>query len=278
MSLFDDLDAETIHDNHVIDRRELSKFAFGWCGNKSLDLKFILPHLPYRKGWVDMFGGSGIVTAARAVSKFEVYNDNFSGVTDFFRCIREQQLYPKLVELLNTYLHSREEWYRCFSTWKDTQDVVERAAKWYYMNYYSHSAVGRTLGRQKNSRNTLSGTHLSKTMHFRTLHERFKGVFIENLDFRTMFKDYSHPETIIYCDPPYLETDKTNYFGSKFDEGDHKDLLACIFNSSSYVAVSGHPNKLYEKYPWTYRHEWKHFSVHTEDGQERTEVLWIKEN
>lgn len=277
MSLFDDLDAANVHENEI-DRRDISKMAFGWCGSKIADLEHILPRLPYRKGFVDMFGGSGVVTLGRAPSKFEVYNDNFSGVTDFFRCIREKELSVKLEELLQTYFHSREEWYRCHSTWKDTIDPVERAAKWYYMNSYSHSAVGRTLGRQKNTHNGLSGVHFTKTLHFRTLHERFKRVFIENLDFRTMFRDYSHPETVIYCDPPYLETDKTNYFGSKFDEGDHKDLLECIFKSNSFVALSGHPNKLYETYNWSARYEWKHFSVHTEDGQERTEVLWIKEN
>lgn len=260
-----------------IDRRAISKMAFSWCGSKSQDLEQILPRLPHDKGWGDVFGGSGIVTLARQKCEFEVYNDNFSGVTDFYRCIRDKVMSRQLEELLQMYLHSREEWYRCHATWKDTLDPVERAAKWYYMNSYSHSGVGRTFGRQRCIDNSLSGTHLRKTLHFQSLHERFKNVLIENMDFRTFFKDYGHKNTVLYCDPPYLETQKTTYFGARFTEQDHIDLLECIFKCDSFVALSGHPNDLYEQYEWDSVHTWKHFSCNTEDGMERTERLWIKE-
>lgn len=277
MGLFDDLDAASIGDDHVIDRRAITKYSIPWCGNKSMDAEYILPRLPYYKGWVDVFGGSGFMTLARAKSDFEVYNDSFSGVTDFYRCMRDPKLHDQVRDKLELYLHSREEWYRCYTTWENVEDIVERATMWYYMNYYSHSAVGRTYGRQKSVKNALSGTHLTKTLHFRTMHERMKNVHIENMDFRTVFKDYAHIETVFYLDPPYMNTDKTNYFKTPFSTGDHKDMLELIFSSPGFMAVSGHPNDLYETYPWSARHEWKHFSVHTEDGQERTEVLWIKE-
>lgn len=274
MSIFDDLDAETIHEDHEVYRRSITKYAFGWCGSKSQDLDHILPYLPYYNGWVDVFGGSGIVTLARAKSKFEVYNDSFSGVTDFYRCIRDKTLSKKLEDTLQLYLHSREEWYRCHETWKDTQDIIERAAKWYYMNFYSHSYVGRTFGRQteKQMRN-----HLTKLEGFPTIHERFKNVLIENMDFRTIFRDYAHHDTVMYCDPPYLDTDKTTYWGTWFTEADHKELLQLIFNCNSFVALSGHDNPLYNLYPWDNKISWKHFSIHTQNGQERTENLWIKE-
>ncbi len=278
MGLFDDLDAATIGDDHIIDRRAISKYSIPWCGNKSMDAEHILPEIPYLDGWGDVFGGSGYMTLARAKVAFEVYNDNFSGVTDFYRCMRDDVLHDKVRAKLELYLHSREEWYRCFTEWKNKDDIVERASMWYYMNFYSHSAVGRTFGRQRGDKNSLSGTHLSKTPHFRFMHERMRPVLIENMDFRTFIKDYCRKNMAMYLDPPYMNTDKTKYFHAEFTEGDHKDMLELVFNSPGFYAVSGHANELYEKYSWDRRKEWKHFSVHTEDGQERTEVLWIKDN
>ena len=161
------------------------------------------------------------------------------------------------------------------------------------MIIYSFAKRGDAFGRSVYTVNATSGLHFTKTLTFMTLHERLKNVMIENLDFRQVFKDYSHPDTVFYCDPPYLNTLRTNYFGNAFNRKDHEDLLECIFKSQSFVALSGHENDLYDAYPWDNKFTWEQYRsikcVDDSEGEEdadlknkrdvahKTEVLWIKE-
>ncbi len=270
------------------------KSVMAWAGSKYHSIPKIMPHLPYYDGWIDVFGGSGVVTLNRGKSALEVYNDINSGVCDFYKCLRDPELYVKLEDLLNLFVHSREEWVDCHNNWSKHQDPIVRAAMWYYNLIYSFGKRGDAFGRCVYNKNSSAGLHIRKTKEFGVVHRRFQGVTIENLDFRKVFKDYNHPENVFYADPPYMQTSHKAYFGEGFNDKDHKDLLECVFDSPSFVAVSGHDTKLYRQYPWTKVIEWEAYRSiarpdnldnedmdpelkNTRDVQYRTECLYIKE-
>ena len=114
-------------DDHEHKREEYIWAPFPYPGAKSRSLDHILPHLPYRNTYIEHFGGSGVVLLSRHESKLEVFNDRYSGVTQFYRTLRDPILEAKLLERVRLCLHSREEFMFCRDTWLACDDPIERS-------------------------------------------------------------------------------------------------------------------------------------------------------
>lgn len=288
----DDLLESFLEGNNFESAREtIMKPPFGWAGSKARSLEHLLPHLPYEKTFVDVFGGSGCVTLSRHPSKLDVYNDAYSGVTDFYRCIKSAELLPLLIDYLKHNIHGREMFQLSKNEWKNTVDPVERAAKWYYMVYMSFGCLGRNFARATKS--TISfGAKLQRNLElFWPIHERMKTVQVENLDFEQCMKDFDSHETVFYCDPPYMHSD-IGIYDEAWPLDKHKRLLSVIFNTHGFVALSGYDNELYNAMPWDNKITWQTritigSKAFTETNnligkenvmqKEATECLWIKE-
>lgn len=274
------IDLLDLYDDEVEDDYEIIKAPFGWAGGKTKSVKNIIEVLPYTETYVEPFGGSGAVLLARRPSTLEIFNDRYSGIVDFYRCL--QGNLDELVDRLELSTYSREEWLRAKGTWTQSSDPVERAALWYMMIDYSFGCLGRNFGRSKGTR--IAGRIQRKLKRFPQIHKRLQHVCLENCDWACMFRDYSYPEATIYCDPPYLGTDQQMYPGPNWTEDDQKRLLAAIFSHPGFVALSSYRNKLNDDMPWDEVHEWDAFvSVqgdHGKDDAKRTnakEILYIKE-
>jgi DNA adenine methylase len=286
MGLFDELDANTLEP-----RETIIKAPFSYPGSKSRSVKFILPHLPLRHTWVDVFGGSGVITINRPKSKLEVYNDRHSGVTDFYRCMRDRSLFDRLCAWLDLTLHSREEFLANRDTWENIQDPVERAGRWFSMVNYSFGSLGRNWGRSTGGTGGLSGKIRNGIRNLPEIHERFKCVQVENADWRRILKDYDSCETVFYMDPPYVDS-STGVYEYEMSDRDHREMLETVFTLKGFVAMSGYANPLYDKQPWDKRFSWdvrmtaKAMAFHTENNKEHQdesrgrveEKLWIKES
>ncbi len=224
--------------------------------------------------FVDVFGGSASVLIARKPHKLEVYNDRFTGLTDFYRCVRDHC--DELVARLNLIINSREEWEWCKAHWNEPDPYtaagrIERAARWYYCIQMSYGGIDRAWYRSLLLPNRYTHQYAKKLKLFPILHERFRGVQVENLDWFQCMIDYDSPGTVFYLDPPYLDQDNNHYKHVI----DHKSMLDSIFKMKGFVALSGYPTPLYEEHPWTARHEWQR--PNKLRGGLITEVLWIKE-
>lgn len=273
-------------------REEIVRAPFGYPGGKSSSLDKILPHLPYRNLYAEPFGGSGSVMWARNPSPLEIFNDRYSGVTSFYRCIRDKDKMHALIERIETTIHSREEFLWCRDTWKNCQDEVERAARWYYMLQTSFGAQGRNFGRSVRGKAQMGPKIRNNLMLFHPLHQRIKHVQFENLDWRQCIKDFDQEDMVWYLDPPYYEYAKGMY-EHEMQKEEHKELLERIFHLKGFVALSGYSNSLYDSYPWDNKYTWtinvnmlaiafteNNHLIGKEDSIKRgraQEVLWIKE-
>lgn len=279
--------------SHFEEKREtIIKPPFAWTGSKARSIDHIRPLLPYRDVWVDVFGGSGIVTFSRATSKLEVFNDAFSGITDFYRCLKDEAKCKAVVEWLELMPYSREMFTVCKEEWKNAGDIVERAAKWYYMLVCSFGTLGRNFGRATAPTVNLAKKYHNKFDLFWPVHHRLKTVQIENQDWEQLVKDYDGPQTVFYMDPPYIYSDPGIY-DQAWNLEKHKRLLQVIFELEGFVALSGYDNDLYNSMPWDSKYTWEtqitaSSKAHTETNnlagkegmlsKKATEVLWIKEH
>lgn len=265
---------------------------FGYPGGKSRSIANIMPLLPYRRIYVEPFGGSGAVILARRPSPVEVFNDRYAGVVAFYRVLRDHAKMRALCDRLQLTVHAREEWLYAKETWENCSDDVERAALWYYMTQYSFASIGRNFGRATTS-SSLAGKIQNKLPLFHAIHNRFKNIQVENQDWRHCIRDYDNEEAVFYLDPPYLAVHEGAYTHTMTHD-DHRELLATVFNMKSFVAMSGYSNPLYEEQSWDSRHEWESHVSLTPAGdikgnckehlaavtkrEKATEVLWIKES
>lgn len=255
---------------------------FGWPGGKQKCVEQIKKHLPYRNTYVEPFAGSAAVLLSRSKSRLEVLNDRYSGISCFYRCLRDKP--EELIDRLSMSINSKEEFYYCKQTWENCEDPVERAARWYYMLSYSFGSMGRHWLRNFNAH---AGKLLNRLPSFREIHERLKDVQIDNCDWYDCLIDYDSKDTVFYIDPPYLDT-PTGTYKHNMSKQDHVNLLNTIHGLDGFVAISGHGDPLYEQYEWDDRIEFvKQYSIGgmtDKDGYERDlnqrpkdkEVLWIK--
>lgn len=230
--------------------QEVLRAPFGYPGGKDKSIKYLLEFLPVRDKWIDCCGGSGIVTLARPKSKIlDVYNDRWSGVTTFFRCLRNKDKYEQLRDSINLSMHSREEFVYAKANWENSSlDDVERATLFFMMMSHSFGKLGRNWARSLNSKVIFKRTF--EIEYWRELHTRFSQCQVENLTVDQCLEDYDSESAVFYIDYPYLDTD-TSVYKEKANIDVHRKTLDKVFSEvKGYVAFSHYQHSLYAQYPW----------------------------
>lgn len=245
--IFQDIDDSEMKDLGV--RENYVRAFFKYPGSKARCVKDIVPHLPVRDTYIEVFGGSAAVLLARQKSKLEVYNDRWAGVVAFFRCIQNQEKAEALVQKFEWCLHSREEFIFNRETWQNIGDDVERAARWLYIQHYSFAGIGKYFGRATTTPTPTVILVDKLREEWKPLHYRMKSVIVENQDWRPMMVDFDAPGAVFYLDPPYLNTAPQAY-NEIMQSRDHIVMLERIFNMQAFVAVSSYENDVYNKFPW----------------------------
>lgn len=264
---------------------------FGYAGSKSRSVKNILPHLPYRNGYIEPFGGSGAILLARDSSPFEVFNDRHAGIVALYRCIHDKDLMNQLMTRLSMLTHSREEFLWCKETWTNPDDIVERAARWFYMVHCSFGSLCRNFGRAVKDKHQTISKMDNSVQTFHRLHQRIRNVLIENQDWRHILQDFDDSDHVFYLDPPYMGVSGGIYKYDMNSEEEHREMLNRIFELKGFVALSGYENPLYNEFPWDEKHHWEvsitiKSQAQTESNNligkidknrtTNTEMLWIK--
>lgn len=237
--------------------KDILRAPFGYPGGKDRSIRKLLEYLPPpRDKWIDVCGGSGIVTLNREKSRIvDVYNDRWSGVVAFFKCLRDPVKYVELMDQINLTMHAREEFVYAKANFDNPAlGDVERANLFYQMLVQSFSTLGRNWARTLNSKANFK--RIIDIDHWRQLHSRFSECQIENMDWKHCFHDYDSPGSVFYVDPPYPFTD-TGIYKHKFDQYDHNDLCEYVHTfAKGYVAISSYKNTIYDKYPWDEVYIW----------------------
>ena len=270
-------------------RKEFQKGPFLWPGNKYNSLENILKLLPYKRGFVEVFGGSGVVTLNRKPSLFEVFNDRNSGVVAFFKVLREQTRLNELIDILELMPHAREEFFNSVTTWEQETDDVMKAAKFYASVQASFRGEQRVFGRMIRGRTDLWRKIRERFHLFDLVHSRFREIQVENLDWRVCLKDFDDKDgdVVFYLDPPYISK---NHYQHKMSIENHREMCHIIMGMKNFVALSGYENSVYDEFEWDHVYSWEikddgsdnRFNT---DGSETIktkrgfakEFLWIKE-
>lgn len=232
------------------ERGEYLRSPLNYMGSKIDSLDQIYPHLPFSEIFVDACSGSGQVLLGKPKVKLEVLNDRNAGIAAFYRCLQTPETMDKLIQTIELMPHSRELFMDGLENWMKEQDQVIRAAKWYYLIQCSFGGKGQYFGRVTKGYSNIWDKIHGNVALFAGVHERLKGVLIENADWRQLIKDFDGHDTVFYFDPPYFDA---NVYYHNFRKQDHLDMCAAIHQCDGFVALSGYENEIYNAYAWDER-------------------------
>lgn len=266
-----------------------------WHGGKHyLASRFVglmPPHLHY----VEPFFGGGAVLLRRDPADpslwlppnngvSEVVNDLNGRLVNFWRVLQNEETFSKFVRIAQAIPVARDEWEAAHAHLPSDNDPIANALAFFVDCRQSRSGLmkGFTPVTRSRTRREMNGNvseWLSAVDGLPEVHARLRRVLIENMPAVDLIRREDAPNTLFYCDPPYLhETRKaTEAYAFEMTEADHQELLDVLRQCKGKVMLSGYPSQLYDGVLKDWNRHTFDLANHAANGKEKrreTEVLW----
>jgi DNA adenine methylase len=245
--------------------------------------------MPPHTHYVEPFaGGLRVLLAKDPEGVSEVANDRNRDLIDFYRVLRSDQDFPRFRRLVDLTPFHRLAWQEARDRLKqppEGQCPVERAAD--FFTYVRQSLAGRgnaftgiTKTRTRRGMNNETSGWLSAVAGLEAVHERFGRVMFDCRPALDVIRRQDGPETLHYCDPPYLHETRTAkgvYGPHEMTEADHRELLRVLRSVRGKVVLSGYPSVLYDKAlaDWTcHRFDLANHAAGGRSKRRMTEIVW----
>ncbi len=267
------------------------KIAFGWYGGKYSHLNWLLPFLPQATHYCEPFGGSAAVILNRDPARVETYNDIDGELTNFFRVLREQK--EALIEAIGLTPFSREELRIAVSEPTEPLNDLERARRFFVRARQVRTGLAQTASEGRwahcilTSRAGMAGAvsrWLGSVDGLSEIAQRLLRIQIENAPAIEVIQRYDTPETLFYCDPPYVHEARTdsNAYAYEMNNAQHRQLADVLHQVKGKVALSGYHSplmdELYGDWQQIEAPAKKAHSTNTQPNnrkRDRVERLWI---
>jgi DNA adenine methylase len=230
------------------------------------------PHYHY----VEPFFGSGAVFFTKPAAPHELINDRNSLVSNLFRVLRDQP--DELCDLLMLTPWSRDEYDESHIL---TGIPIEDARRFVVRVWQAHASdlAKKTGWKNRGVKQRAGGmSHRWNKVpdQLKTLAIRLKDAEIENRDAIEVIGRFSSEDCLIYADPPYPHSVRTQHmYGNEMSDADHELLLDALLKHRGPAVVSGYANEMYDE---AFK-SWRRIvtkAPKTEKAALRLEVLWVK--
>lgn len=211
--------------------------------------------------FVDVFGGSGIVTI-NVKNKIKKYNDKNRDLVNLFEILKDKKLSEEFKYILYRTLYSKYLYENAsekvrLSICSDKIDL-KRAVNFYIATMQSVNAIGsikksgfkssrkivrRGMGQAVSSWKRNVDENLPKNI------EAFREVEVYNYDFLQCINEFDSENTIFYLDPPYVSDTRINksVYEHELENNRHRELVEKLLVIEGQAILSGYENKIYEK-------------------------------
>ena len=256
-----------------------------YYGGKGILASTLLSLVPPHEEYIEPFFGGGNLFFMKKPVVTETINDIDSIVMDFYRVLRDPELFERFQRMAELTQYSRELFYECRDTWQQADDIVDRAWRWYVCVMQSFGADQKAFGVVKSGKKPghRAIKFLAAVDRLPEVHTRLSRIQIENNDFAKVIKDRCcGRSTFIYCDPPYVASTRVGAddYRYEMDDSDHERFLQAVTASPGKVMISGYHSELYAEY----LKDWKLVEIETVahtgpmpgvKKPSRTECVWM---
>ncbi len=256
-----------------------------WHGGKHYLAQRIIELLPPHHTYVEPFGGAASVLLNKPPAAVEIYNDLDERITRLFRVIRNRG--DEFQRRLALTPYSEAEFRDAANP---ADDEVEQACRDFVR--WRQSIGGRgdsfsyTLHRvRRGMADVVSGYLSAIDDQLPLVVERFRPVQIMCRPAINVIQKWDSPETLFYCDPPYLHETRASgsrdVYGVEMDEADHRELAKVLLACQGKIVLSGYPSKLYRELYASWKTVEIDIANHAAGGRSKArkqEMLWLNSN
>ncbi|WP_421793393.1 DNA adenine methylase [Hydrocarboniphaga effusa] len=208
-------------------------------GGKRRLLPFILPLFPDHTCYVEAFAGGAAAFFAKEPSQCEVINDVNGELVNLYRVV--QHHLEEFVRQFKWALTARQTWLWEQAKRPETLTDIQRAARFYYLqrNAFGGKVAGQTFGTATTSPPRLNLLRIEEELS--AAHLRLAGAYVEHLPWDACIERYDRPHTLVYCDPPYWQTEG---YGVDFGWEHYERMadLARLMAGTMIISVNDHPD------------------------------------
>lgn len=266
-------------------------------GGKWLLAPWLIEHFPPHRIYVSAYGGAASDLMRKPRSYAEVYNEKCGDVVNLFRVLRAPTSAAKLIDALHLTPFARDEFELSYQPTRNTVERARRLIIRSFMGFGSGAASSKSVAaagfrhmgivhkktpdtgfRANSNRSGTTPSHdwANYPDSLRFVVERLRGITIENRDAIECMRQHDSPDTLHYCDPPYLKstrTDAADDYRFEMSETQHAELLSFLQTLTGMVVLSGYPSALYDAALQGWRRVER--QALADGAAARTEVLWI---
>jgi DNA adenine methylase len=257
-----------------------------WHGGKHYLASRIIALMPPHIHYVEPFaGGLAVLLAKDPDNVSEVVNDLDGRLINFWRVLRDRETFEQFRRQVECIPFSRQEWRDAEAVPDPSMDSVAAAVGFFVRVRQSLAGRGDAFAplsktRTRRRMNEQCSAWLTAIEGLPAVHGRLHRIVIEHRDALELIRSQDGPQTLFYCDPPYLHATRTArkvYGPFEMSEVQHKQLLDALLACHGKVMISGYPSPLYDNAlaSWT-RHCFdlpNNAAGGSSKGRE-TEVLW----
>jgi DNA adenine methylase len=245
-------------------------------GAKATMADWIASFFPAHVHYCEPYTGTGAVFFAKDKAPHEVINDLDGRLVNCFRMVRERG--GELAQLVEATPYARAEYYASYGP---SDDPLEDARRFLVRCWQAHGFKPwcRTGWRNNGSKSLQPITVLWNDVpaRIRAVMARLKDAEIESIPALALIERYKTPDTLLYCDPPYVLSTRSHKKIYKYEmtDAEHLTLLDALDAHPGPVVLSGYHCALYDDRlrHWHTREK----RVQAEKGNTRTEVLWLNQ-
>lgn len=252
-----------------------------WFGGKGRNFRWILSHFPEHQVYVEPFGGAASVLLNKPPSQCDVYNDLDARLVALYDVLRDPRKSKRLEALLKQTLYHEAEFHRAWEDELPKAEVLRARAiiirlRW---SFGGCGCRGTKPGFGFSKTRSQAFDFMSTVAKLPMVTERLRHVTIMSRDALDVIRKFDTPETLHYCDPPYVHAAraaKRDYM-HEMDDRQHEDLAELLNTVKGKVALSGYPSHAYSRLykGWRVVKKEQALSVCRAKGQTRTECLWL---
>lgn len=228
---------------------------FHYAGGKSESVDWYLGLTPPHEISVEVFCGHPSWTLAKPSALVEVINDVSADITRLFRVLRADP--AGLAAAVAATPYARRDWEEARAAL--SAGVASGASEFELARCYLtvlrqslSSAPGRAWSRVKAHSRRDMASSCSRWLNVPdaclAVADRLRTVQVENLDFERCLLDYDSPETLFFCDPPYLPGTCSGFaaYAHTMTYADHLRLLRRLVRLRGSVMLCGYSSRLYD--------------------------------
>ena len=254
-----------------------------WYGGKYYLARRIIEHFPPHRIYLEPFGGGASVLLNKPPCEVETYNDLDLRITRLFRVLRDRS--EEFTQRVRLTPYSQVEFDDAAHYPAGAGDL-DKAVCDFIRWRQSFGGQGRSWSfTTARSRGGMAGdvnAWWTAIEGLPQIIDRLRRVQILCRPAVEAIGRFDHPESLIYCDPPYLHSTRsqgaTDVYGVEMSDDEHRELANVLHRCQGRVVLSGYGSRLYDELYAGWRRVEFDIANHAAGGRKKarkTECLWM---